>query len=57
MKREFVGYTTKDINPCWASLYDNRLNLSAVIQKTFAEAVCRYEKGIVKVKVTVEVIK
>lgn len=59
-KKTFIGYTTKDINPCWT--FYNTFNIAAVIQKTKTEAMARYDDGtlaqnIMKVKITIEEVK
>lgn len=59
-KKSFVGYTTKELAPCW-TIY-NTFNLAGVVQKTKNEAIARYEDGllgknIIKVKITIEEVK
>lgn len=58
-KKVFVGYTTKEIRPCW-TIY-NTFNLTAVIQKTKIEAMARYGDNsfddLSKVRITIEEIQ
>ena len=55
-KNSFIGWTHKDMQPCWTVF--NTLNLTTVIQKTKTEALARYDDGslrnVVKIKITIE---
>lgn len=58
-KKVFIGYTHKNISPCWTFM--NTLNLTAIIQKTKPEALARYTEDslsalndVIKVKITIE---
>lgn len=55
-KSSFIGWTHKDMRPCWTVF--NTLNLTTVIQKTKTEALARYDDGnlgnVIKIKITIE---